>query len=125
MAQSVDLVGNALIVSDIQIASATAAAGVGATGNSISTFMAGATSAITTTGKLSVLFGSTATVHGAASAGIQAFSATGPGLYWGLSTPTFSAATGSLYINTDSGSVAATTALYINTTGVSTWVAVL
>ena len=125
MAQSVDLVGNALIVSDIQIASATAAAGVGATGKSISTFLSGATSATTIAGGMVVLQGSTATVHGAASAGIQAFSATGPGIYWGLSTPTFSAATGSLYINTDSGSIAATTALYINTTGVTTWVAVL
>ena len=125
MAQSVDLVGNALIVSDIQIASATAAAGVGATGKSISTFLSGATSATTIAGGMVVLQGSTATVHGVATAGIQAFSATGPGIYWGLSTPTFSAATGSLYINTDSGSVAATTALYINTTGVTTWVAVL
>ena len=117
----VDLVGNTLVVSDIRISS-TGAAGVGITGVSIanSTF-----TTETLTGTQTVLFGSTATVHGAATAGIQAFSATGPGIYWGLSTPTFSAATGSLYVNTDSGSVAATTALYINTTGVSTWVAVL
>ncbi len=122
MAQLVDLIGNTLIVSDIQIASATAAAGAGVTGTSIKN---GAFTTETLTGSQTVLFGSTATVHGVATAGIQAFSATGPGIYWGLSTPTFSAATGSLYINTDSGSIAATTALYINTTGVSTWVAVL
>ena len=122
MAQLIDLIGDTLIVSDIQVASSTAIPGSGATGTSIKN---GAFTTETLTGTQTVLFGSTATVHGVATAGIQAFSATGPGIYWGLSTPTFSAATGSLYINTDSGSVAATTALYINTTGVSTWVAVL
>ena len=122
MAQKVDLVGNALVVSDIQIAASGAVAGTGTSGVSI---LNGAFTTETLTGGQTVLFGSTATVHGVATAGIQAFSATGPGIYWGLSTPTFSAATGSLYINTDSGSIAATTALYINTTGVSTWVAVL
>ena len=122
MAQKVDLVGNALVVSDLQIAASGAIAGTGTSGVSI---LNGTFTTEVLTGSQTVLFGSTATVHGVATAGIQAFSATGPGIYWGLSTPTFSAATGSLYINTDSGSIAATTALYINTTGVSTWVAVL
>ncbi len=122
MAQKVDLVGNTLVVSDLQIASSTAIPGGGATGVSV---MNGAFTTETLTGSQTVLFGSTATVHGVATAGIQAFSATGPGIYWGLSTPTFQAATGSIYINTDSGSIAATTAIYINSTGVTTWVAVL
>ena len=115
-----DLVGNTLVVGDIQISQGTP--GTGATGQSI---LNGSFTSEILTGSQRVLSGLSATTHGVATPGIQVFSATGPGIYWGLSTPTFSAATGSLYINTDSGSITATTALYINTTGVSTWVAIL
>lgn len=119
MATNVDLSGNTLYVTDIFVGSSTPGSLVGASVNS------DMSSSSVVTGVQRVLNGSSATTHGVSAAGIQAFSATGPGIYWGLSTPTFSAATGSLYINTDSGSITATTALYINTTGVSTWVAVL
>jgi hypothetical protein len=125
MAQNADLVGNTLIVSDIQI-SATGVAGVGATGNSVSTFMAGATSVTSQAGTLTVINSQTATSGGTASKAGIILGSSGPGIYFGLGAPSgLTAATGSIYLNTQSSTIAATTAIYSNTNGISTWVAVL
>ncbi len=125
---NVDIAGNTLVVTDVQVGATTG--GIGATGSSVSTFMAGAgTSATSLPGNINVL---NATVSASGSvtsltpAIILGSATSGPGVYFGLGTsPGFTAHTGSLYINTQSSTLAATTALYVNTTGVSTWVAVL
>lgn len=122
----VDAVGNTLVVSDIQIASSTAGAGTYATGLSMSTYLASATSATSIVGTLTVLNTTTSISGGTASKAGIVLGNPGPGIYFGLGTPSaLTAYTGSLYINTQSSTIAATTAIYVNTTGVSTWVAVL
>lgn len=121
----VDYVGDTLSVTDIQVGATTP--GVGGTGKSVSTYMAGATSATSIAGSLTVLNSITSASGSVTSLtpGIVLGSG-GPGIYFGLGTsPGFLASTGSLYINTQSSTLAATTAIYVNTTGVSTWVAVL
>jgi hypothetical protein len=41
------------------------------------------------------------------------------GIFWGVGAPTFTAAQGSLYLNTTGSSTS--TRLYLNTTGSTTW----
>jgi len=122
MAQSVDLVGNTLVVTDIQL-SATGAAGVGATGNSVSTFMAGATTFNSVTGTLNVLKGTTTATAASATAAIIIGSTSPLAIYAGTGTPSgqLSAVTSSLYLNY--GGTTVSTRAYLNTGG-TTWTAI-
>jgi hypothetical protein len=118
MAQLIDMVGDTLVVSDIQIASSTAMPGTGATGTSLSS-----TNFVTEslTGQQKVQTAVTTTTGGATSAAIL-IGADGIGIYFGTGAPTITAVTGSIYLNKGGSSVS--TRMYINTTGVSTWTAV-
>lgn len=123
----VDIVGNTLVVSDIQIASATSIAGAGATGVSISSFMGGQTSALSFSAGESLLNSTTAPAGGNATTGKAITIGTGAtssvSVLFGAGAPSGLTATqGSVYLNTTGSSVS--TRMYINTTGVSTWTAV-
>ncbi len=118
MTQSVDLVGNTLVVSDIQIASATAGAGLSATGNSLSSIAAG-----TTKGTINVLTGTTTATAASATAAIVIGSTSPLAIYAGTGTPSgqLSAVTSSLYLNY--GGTTVSTRAYLNTGG-TTWTAI-
>jgi len=118
---NIDLAGNTPYVTDIAVGATTP--GNTSVGTSVSTFMGSNASATSVAGSLRVLNGSTATAGGVTTAGIL-FGSSGPGIYFGISAPTISANTGSLYMRTDT-SATATTYLYYNTTGASTWTPVL
>jgi hypothetical protein len=118
MAQLIDLVGNTLVVSDIQIAASGAMPGTGVTGTSLSS-----TNFVTEslTGQQKVQTGVTTTTGGATTAAIL-IGADGIGIFFGTGVPSITAVTGSLYLNKGGSSVS--TRLYVNTTGASTWTAV-
>jgi len=114
----VDMVGNTLVVSDIQIASSSAVAGTGATGTSMST-----TNNVTESlsGEQKVMTGQTTVAGGFATPAIL-IGSVGLGIYWGSGAPSsLTAVTGSMYLRTDGSS--ATNRTYI-CTGTSTWTAV-
>jgi len=121
MAQNVDLVGNTLVVSDIQI-SATGAAGVGAVGTSISSFMGGATSFLSSASGETLLNGTTTATAASAVAAIT-IGSDAITIRTGTGTPSgqLSAITGSLYLN--KGGTTVSTRAYINTGG-TTWTAI-
>lgn len=115
----VDLVGNTLVVSDIQIVGSTSVAGTGATGFSLSSSNSVTESL---TGQQKVMTGQTTVSGGFTTAAILIGSAN-IGIYWGTGAPSsLTAVTGSLYLNQGGSSVS--TRMYINTTGASTWTAV-
>jgi hypothetical protein len=119
----VDLVGNTLVVSDIQIASATGAAGISLTGTSVSTNMFASQ---TLTGS-ETLLNSTTAPTGGSTAGKAIVIGTGAtssvSISFGAGAPSgYTATQGSIYLNTTGSSIS--TRMYINTTGVSTWTAV-
>jgi hypothetical protein len=117
---SVDIAGDILYVQDVYVGNTTPG---NLAGTSVSSFMTG-TTANNIAGTMHVLNSSTATAGGVSTPGILFGSTGGPGIYYGISAPTISAATGSMYFRTDTGATASTY-LYYNTTGVSTWAAVL
>jgi hypothetical protein len=119
----IDLVGNTLVVSDIQIASATGAAGTGITGTSVSTNMFASQTLIGG----ETLLNSTTAPSGGSTTGRAIVIGTGAtssvSINFGAGAPSgFTATQGSIYLNTTGSSVS--TRMYINTTGVSTWTAV-
>lgn len=120
MAQLIDLVGNTLVVSDIQIASSSAMAGTGATGTSLSTtnFV---TESLSGQQKLMTVV-ATQTAGSATTAAIL-IGSDQIGIYWGTGTPSgqLAAITSSLYLN--KGGTTVSTRAYINTGG-SSWTAI-
>lgn len=115
----VDLVGNTLVVSDIQI-SATGAAGVGTTGISLqnSTF-----STETLTGQQRVMSAVATQTAGSATTAAILIGSDQIGIYWGTGTPSgqLAAITSSLYLN--KGGTTVSTRAYVNTGG-SSWTAI-
>lgn len=115
----IDLVGNTLVVSDIQIASSTGVAGTGITGSSLSSTNFSTESL---TGQQKVMT-SVATATGGVTTAAILIGSDGLGIYWGGAAPSgLTAVTGSIYLNKGGSSIS--TRMYINTTGVSTWTAV-
>ena len=74
---------------------------------------------LVTTGQLSAQTGVAPPAAGASTAGIKLSSTANLGLFFGAGAPTFTAAQGSIYINTTGSSIS--TRLYVNTTGLTTW----
>ena len=119
---NVDLSSDILYVQDVYVGNTTPG---NLAGTSVSTFIGSNASATSVAGSVRVVNTSTATAGGVATAGILFGSGTtAPGIYYGISAPTISAATGSMYMRTDTAATASTY-LYYNTTGASTWAAVL
>jgi hypothetical protein len=77
------------------------------------------TGAVSTVGQPTFQTGTAPPAAGLATAGILMSSTASLGLFYGTGAPTFSAAKGSLYINTSATTT--TTRLYINSSGSTTW----
>lgn len=120
MAQLIDLVGNTLVVSDIQIASSSAMAGTGATGTSLST-----TNFVTESlsGQQKLMTAVATQTAGSATTAAILIGSDQIGIYWGTGTPSgqLAAITSSLYLN--KGGTTVSTRAYINTGG-SSWTAI-
>lgn len=76
-------------------------------------------STLGTTGQISTQTGTAPPAAGATTSGIKVSSTANFGIFWGAGAPTFSAAQGSIYLNTTGSSTS--TRLYVNTTGSTTW----
>lgn len=76
-------------------------------------------STLGTVGQLSTQTGTAPPAAGANTAGIKLSSTANLGVFFGAGAPTFTAAQGSIYINTTGSSTS--TRLYVNTTGSTTW----
>lgn len=74
---------------------------------------------LTTTGQPTFQSGTAAPAAGAATAGVKLSSTSNFGIFFGNGAPTFSAAQGSIYLNTTGSSTS--TRLYVNTNGSTTW----
>lgn len=115
----VDLVGNTLVVSDIQITGSSAMAGTYATGTSLSSSNFVTESL---TGQQKVMTSVSSASGGVATSAVS-IGSSGIGIYFGTGAPSsLTAVTGSIYLNQGGSSVS--TRMYINTTGASTWTAV-
>lgn len=76
-------------------------------------------STLSTTGQPSFQTSLAAPSSGASTAGIKLSSTSNFGIFFGTGAPTFSAAQGSIYLNTSGSSTS--TRLYVNTSGSTTW----
>lgn len=140
MANTLDLGGNDLVVNTVSVgATAPGQAGTNLSGAELTVLdsvTAGTVSAskavvvdsssniagfgtISSTGAATILSGTAVPAGGTAGAGYKLSSTSNLGIFFGSSTPTLSAAQGSLYIRTDGSSTS--TRLYVNTNGTTGW----
>ena len=101
------------VTGNTSLANATASGTLGVTGATT------LTGAVSTVGQISTQTSTAPPASGATTAGIKMSSTANLGFFYGNGAPTFSAAKGSLYVNTTATTT--TTRLYINSSGSTTW----